>query len=161
MLLVLVCSWTSTAAKVMAGLEIATDTGNHLSNIFFLVTQNSGLVANLASRFLYVLGVKFKSMSSAWFTNFPHVLSTSCVGYYIGEPLTPFFYDSITIRKSNTLWFLPQLVVAVGLSLNVANLIGYVRCKKDAGKNIKSFAGNFLGRQLLNQVIFWLVQFGM
>ena len=75
----------------MAGLEIATDTGTHLSNIFFLVTQNSGLVANLASRFLYVLGVKFKSMSSAWFTNFPHVLSTSCVGYYIGEPLTHHF----------------------------------------------------------------------
>ena len=81
----------------MAGLEIATDTGNHLSNIFFLVTQNSGLVANLAStgRFLYVLGVKFKSMSSAWFTNFPHVLSTSCVGYYIGEPL----------RHTILLWF--------------------------------------------------------
>ena len=47
-----------------------------------------------------------------------------------------------------------QLVVAVGLSLNVANLIGYVRCKKDAGKKIKTFAGNFLGRQLLNQVFF-------
>ena len=47
-----------------------------------------------------------------------------------------------------------QLVVAVGLSLNIANLIGYVRCKKDAGKKIKTFAGNFLGRQLLNQVFF-------
>lgn len=45
-----------------------------------------------------------------------------------------------------------QLVVSVGLSLNIANLIGYVRCKKDAGKKIKTFAGNFLGRQLLNQV---------
>ena len=47
-----------------------------------------------------------------------------------------------------------KLVVAVGLSLNIANLIGYVRCKKDAGKKIKTFAGNFLGRQLLNQVFF-------
>jgi len=47
-----------------------------------------------------------------------------------------------------------QLVVAVGLSLNIANLIGYVRCKKDTGKKIKTFAGNFLGRQLLNQVFF-------
>ena len=51
-----------------------------------------------------------------------------------------------------------QLVVAVGLSLNLANLIGYVRCKKDAGKKIKTFAGNFLGRQLLNQVYIVLPQ---
>ena len=43
-------------------------------------------------------------------------------------------------------------MVSVGLSLNVANLFGYIRCKKDAGKKIKSFAGTFLGRQLLNQV---------
>jgi len=48
--------------------------------------------------------------------------------------------------------FVFQLVVAVGLSLNIANLVGYVRCKKDAGKKISTFAGNFLGRQLLNQV---------
>lgn len=45
-----------------------------------------------------------------------------------------------------------KLVVAVGLGLNFANMLGYVKCKKDAGKKIKSFAGNFLGRQLLSQV---------
>ena len=49
---------------------------------------------------------------------------------------------------------LSQLVVAVGLTLNIANLIGYIRCKKDAGKKITTFAGNFLGRQLLNQVFY-------
>ena len=54
--------------------------------------------------------------------------------------------------KHQILLIISQLVVAVGLSLNIANLIGYVRCKKDAGKKIKTFAGNFLGRQLLNQV---------
>ena len=152
MLLVLVCSWISTAAKVMAGLEIATDTGTHLSNIFFLVTQNSGLVANLASSKVHLV---HDLQTFPVFFQHPVWVITLVNGWM------PFCYDSITIRKSNTLWFLPQLVVAVGLSLNVANLIGYVRCKKDAGKNIKSFAGNFLGRQLLNQVIFWLVQFGM
>ena len=57
-----------------------------------------------------------------------------------------------TVKHIPSIMF--QLVVAVGLSLNIANLIGYVRCKKDAGKKIKTFAGNFLGRQLLNQVPF-------
>ena len=54
---------------------------------------------------------------------------------------------------TDTLSFLLQLVVLVGLGLNAANLVGYIRCKKDAGKKLKSFAGNFLGRQLLNQVL--------
>lgn len=31
-------------------------------------------------------------------------------------------------------------------------MLGYVKCKKDAGKKIKTFAGNFLGRQILSQV---------
>ncbi|KAK3705198.1 hypothetical protein QZH41_013996 [Actinostola sp. cb2023] len=45
-----------------------------------------------------------------------------------------------------------KLVVVVGLGLNIANMLGYIKCKKDAGKKIKTFAGNFLGRQILSQV---------
>ncbi|KAK2571725.1 Golgi apparatus membrane protein TVP23-like protein B [Acropora cervicornis] len=59
---------------------------------------------------------------------------------------------SVTTAESRVFW-LGLLVVAVGLSLNGANLVGYVRCKKDAGKKITTFAGNFLGRQLLNQAM--------
>lgn len=43
----------------------------------------------------------------------------------------------------------------VALTLTSANLIGYVKCKKDAGKKVKDMAGNassYLGRQLINQV---------
>ena len=38
-----------------AGLEIATDTVANATNIFSLMTKNSGLVTNLATRFPYDL----------------------------------------------------------------------------------------------------------
>ena len=38
-----------------SGLEIATDTVANATNIFSLVTKNSGLVAKVATRFLYIL----------------------------------------------------------------------------------------------------------
>ena len=43
-------SWKSTCNP---GLEIATDTVANATSIFSLATKNSGLVATLASRFLY------------------------------------------------------------------------------------------------------------
>ena len=39
----------------IAGLEIVTDTVTNATNIFSLVTKNSGLVATLVTRFLYDL----------------------------------------------------------------------------------------------------------
>ena len=36
-------------------LEIVTDTVTNVTNIFSLVTKNSGLVAKVATRFLYIL----------------------------------------------------------------------------------------------------------
>ena len=40
---------------LLAGLEITTDTVANATNIFSLVTKNSGLVAKVATRFLYIL----------------------------------------------------------------------------------------------------------
>ena len=31
-------------------------------------------------------------------------------------------------------------------------MIGYIKCKKDAGKEVKSMATSFLGRQIIGQV---------
>ena len=42
-------------AKWQSGLEIATDTVANATNIFSLATKNSGLVAKVATRFLYSL----------------------------------------------------------------------------------------------------------
>ena len=39
----------------VSGLEIATDTVANATNIFSLATKNSGLVAKVATRFLYIL----------------------------------------------------------------------------------------------------------
>ena len=44
------------------GLKIATDTVTNVTNIFSLVTENSGLVATLATRFLCALDLNYKSL---------------------------------------------------------------------------------------------------
>ena len=41
--------------ECLSGLEIATDTVANATNIFSLATKNSGLVAEVATRFLYAL----------------------------------------------------------------------------------------------------------
>ena len=41
--------------EYVPGLEIATDTVANATNIFSLATKNSGLVAKVATRFLYIL----------------------------------------------------------------------------------------------------------
>ncbi|XP_029191787.2 Golgi apparatus membrane protein TVP23 homolog B-like isoform X1 [Acropora millepora] len=73
--------------------------------------------------------------------------------FWLGLVICPLIWMFFLIAALFSLKFKWLLVVAVGLSLNGANLVGYVRCKKDAGKKITSFAGNFLGRQLLNQQV--------
>ena len=44
------------------GLEIATDAVANATNIFSLATKNYSLVATLATRFLYDLGLNYKSI---------------------------------------------------------------------------------------------------
>lgn len=45
-----------------------------------------------------------------------------------------------------------QLIPLVGVALNGANVIGYVKCRKDAGTKIRKMAGQFIGQQLMKQV---------
>lgn len=47
----------------------------------------------------------------------------------------------------------PQLVCLVALSLNVSNVIGYMKCSKDAAKKIKEYAGAYVGQQIGQQLI--------
>lgn len=44
------------------------------------------------------------------------------------------------------------IIIFVAIVLTASNLVGYVRCKKDAGKDVKSMATKFLGRQILTQM---------
>lgn len=73
--------------------------------------------------------------------------------FWLALVICPLIWMFFLVAALFSLKFKWLLVVSVGLSLNIANLVGYVRCKKDAGKKIKTFAGNFLGRQLLNQAM--------
>jgi hypothetical protein len=45
-----------------------------------------------------------------------------------------------------------QLIVAVALALNAANLIGYTKCDKNARQKISNMAGR-IGQSLLQQAL--------
>ena len=44
------------------------------------------------------------------------------------------------------------MIPVVGFFLNGANLLGYFKCRKDAGTQIRNMAGKFIGQQIIKQV---------
>ena len=46
-----------------------------------------------------------------------------------------------------------QLITVVGITLNGANVVGYVKCRRDAGVKLTKMAGNFIGKQILQQTL--------
>ena len=58
------------------GLEIVTDMVANATNIFSLVTKNSGLVATLATRFLYDLYLNWKSKVKTNISSYLALLSS-------------------------------------------------------------------------------------
>ncbi len=49
--------------------------------------------------------------------------------------------------------FLIQLITIVGIALNGANVVGYVKCRRDAGVKLTKMAGQFIGQQILQQTL--------
>jgi hypothetical protein len=45
------------------------------------------------------------------------------------------------------------IIPLTGIALNGSNLIGYIRCKRDAKAKISAMAGKFIGRQIINQTL--------
>ena len=45
-----------------------------------------------------------------------------------------------------------QVVTVIGTVLNGANVVGYIKCRKDTGSKLTSMAGQLLGQQILKQV---------
>jgi len=41
----------------------------------------------------------------------------------------------------------------VAIALNGANVVGYVKCRRDAGAKLTQMAGQFIGKQLLQQAV--------
>jgi hypothetical protein len=49
--------------------------------------------------------------------------------------------------------FSVQLITIVGVTLNGANVVGYVKCRRDAGVKLTKMAGSFIGKQILQQTL--------
>lgn len=76
--------------------------------------------------------------------------------FWLGLIVCPIIWTFFLVAAIFSLKIKWLLIVLVALTLNSANLIGYIKCKKDAGKEVKNMAGNassFLGRQLLSQML--------
>jgi uncharacterized membrane protein len=43
--------------------------------------------------------------------------------------------------------------VVVALSLNVANVVGYTKCEKDARQKLTSLAGQYISTSLMQQAV--------
>jgi hypothetical protein len=52
------------------------------------------------------------------------------------------------------MFFLPlQIIPVAGIALNGSNLVGYVKCRRDARTRITAMAGKFIGRQIVSQTL--------
>ncbi|CAI8024667.1 Golgi apparatus membrane protein TVP23 homolog B [Geodia barretti] len=54
------------------------------------------------------------------------------------------------ILKFSWTW---AIIPLAGIALNGSNLVGYVRCKRDARARITAMAGKFIGRQIVSQTL--------
>lgn len=41
----------------------------------------------------------------------------------------------------------------MGITLNGANVVGYVKCRRDAGVKLTQMAGKFIGNQILQKTL--------
>lgn len=60
----------------------------------------------------------------------------------------------ILLIKNVLTFTLSWVVVDItAMVLNIANLYGYIKCRRDAKAKVQGAVGNFLGRQLFNQMM--------
>jgi len=65
--------------------------------------------------------------------------------------LTPLVWVLLGMGAVFTLSVQPLLIVAVALMLSGANIVGYWKCQKDAGRRIQSFTQNWLINRMTQQ----------
>lgn len=64
------------------------------------------------------------------------------------------------IRDESHWQLTAQLITVVAISLNIANVVGYTKCQKDAASKIQSMAGQYIGQALLQQAVSRIPGFG-
>ena len=90
------------------GLEIATDTVANATNIFSLATKNSGLVAKVATRFLYILDLNLMSKVNTNISYVPNLINKASLPPNLHRLLSMVFSNlmdrAILCRASNRSW---------------------------------------------------------
>ena len=88
-----------------SGLEIATDTVANATNIFSLATKNSGLVAKVATRFLYILDLSQMSKVNTNISYVPNLINKASLPPNLHRLLSMVFSNlvdrAILCRASN------------------------------------------------------------
>ena len=67
-------------------------------------------------------------------------------------PLSPYLSFPFVLPPFLLLPPFLKILPIIGLALNGANVIGYIKCRRDAGARISAMAGQFIGKQILKQV---------
>lgn len=80
-------------------------------------------------------------------------LATESRLFWLGLIIFPVIWVFLFVVALISFKLTSLLIIFVAISLTSANLVGYVKCKKDSGKEMKSMAGNFLGRQIFSQML--------
>ncbi|XP_046855374.1 Golgi apparatus membrane protein TVP23 homolog B-like [Xenia sp. Carnegie-2017] len=73
--------------------------------------------------------------------------------FWLALIIPPLIWIFLFVTSLATLKFQWMITVGVAISLNFANLFGYVKCKKDASKKLRNMAGTFIGQQLFKQAM--------
>jgi len=68
----------------------------------------------------------------------------------VGSEVVWFVFLFVSLVTFSIKWF---MVSGMGVTLNGANMYGYVRCKLGSGENISKAATQFLGRQVLGSML--------
>jgi len=94
----------------------------------------------------------YESRSEEGFKRKP-VLPNEFRVFWGGLIICPFFWLLFSLSCLFTLKPAWLVVCLTGLGFNGANLYGYIRCKLGGVDAIKSYANNFLGKQLVTRLM--------
>jgi len=72
--------------------------------------------------------------------------------FWLGLVIFPIIWVFLLVVSLLSFKLTNVLIIFVAIVLTSSNLVGYIKCKKDAGKDVQSMASNFLGRQILTQM---------
>ena len=131
------------APPLLVHMDLVSPSYCHAPQMLLTAIVTIGYQQDQLLRVLYILGLS---------TGLPH-----CVGILhvcVLDQVEPTMAGKASILGLVYLRILytQQVVTVIGAVLSGANVVGYVKCRKDAGTKLTSMAGQLLGQQILKQV---------